>query len=171
MIALDLPSGGVRPERSTGRSAPTVPSSVVAVAHRVGVAVFSAVLLMGLAWPAVAPGEHDGLPLSNYPMFAHRRSAVSQFHVAVNIDVDGVEHRLDPHQIGGTDQPMQAVMTVRQAIVDGGADELCAAIAERADHPGTVEIATVSLDSVGWFAGTKHPLERNVHASCPVDGR
>jgi hypothetical protein len=141
------------------------------VAHRVGVVVISAVLLIGLAWPAVAPGEHDGLPLSNYPMFAHRRSAVSRFHVVVNVDVDGVEHRLDPHQIGGTDEPMQAVMTVRQAIVDGGAEELCAAIAERADHPGTLQIATVSFDSVGWFAGAKDPLERTVHATCPVEDR
>lgn len=134
-----------------------------------GVVVLSAVALIGLAWPAVAPGDLDDLPVSNYPMFAHRRSAVSSFHVAVNIDVDGVEHRLDPHQIGGTDQAMQAVMTLRQAIAGGVAAELCGVIAERAEHPGAVEIATVSLDSVGWFAGAKEPLERNVHATCPVE--
>ena len=131
----------------------------------------SVALLVALAWPAIAPGELDSLPLSSYPMFAHERAAVSSFHVAVNVDEDGVEHRLDPHQVGGTDQPMQAVMTVRQAIADGSADELCEAIAARANRRGSVEIATVRLDAVAWFAGEKEPIERIVHATCPVELR
>lgn len=138
------------------------------VAHRVGVIVGSSLLLAALAWPVFAPGEVDSLPLSSYPMFAHDRPAVSRFSVAVNVDADGVEHRLDPHQIAGTDQPMQAVMTVRQAISDDAADELCASIAARADQPGTIEIATVTLDAVGWFAGDKEPVDRTVHATCQV---
>lgn len=129
----------------------------------------SALLLAALAWPAIAPGELDSLPLSSYPMFAHERPAVNEFSVVVNVDSDGVEHRLDPHQIAGTDQPMQAVMTVRQAIAAGTADDLCESIAMRSGRPGTIEIATVRLDAVGWFAGDKEPVDRTVHASCQVD--
>jgi hypothetical protein len=141
------------------------------VVHRVGVIVGSVVLLAALAWPAIAPGEVDSLPLSSYPMFAHDRPTVNRFSVAVNVDTDGVEHRLDPHQIAGTDQPMQAVMTIRQAISTDSADELCESIAARAERQGTVEIATVTLDAVGWFAGDKEPIDRRVHATCEVGER
>lgn len=141
------------------------------VIRRIVIATASVALLGALAWPAFAPGELDSLPLSNYPMFAHERDAVSAFTVAVNVAVDGAEHRLDLHEIGRTDQPMQAVMTVRQAVRDGSADELCAEIAARADRDGTVEIVTVRLDAVDWFAGNKEPLDRTVHASCPVGER
>lgn len=131
----------------------------------------STVLLLALAWPAIAPGELDSLPLSSYPMFAHQRAAVNRFSVAVNVDADGVEHRLDAQQIAGTDQPMQAVMTIRQAISAGDADELCESIAARAERPGTVEIATVTLDAVDWFTGDEEPIERTVHAECAVGER
>lgn len=130
----------------------------------------STLLLAALAWPAVAPNEVDDLPLSGYPMFARERSSVSRFQVVVHVDDEGVEHRLDPHEIADTDQPMQAVMTIRQAIADGTAVELCERIASGAEHGGTIEVVTVTVDSVEWFAGTKEPVDRTVHATCEVEG-
>jgi hypothetical protein len=156
----------LRPD-SRGRQGTTV----VAVGRRIGIGVASGVLLLALAWPAVAPEELDSLPLSNYPMFARPREAISWFHMAVRLDADGVEHRLDLRTVGGTDQPVQAAETVRQAIRRGEADELCAEIARRLDAPGTVQVLTVAYDAPAWFRGRRDPVERRVHAECPVEDR
>ena len=112
-----------RPGSSTavGRRRPT---TVAAVARRFGVMAASAVVLLVLAWPAVAPRELDSLPISNYPMFAHPRGRVTNFDVVVLVDRDGVERPLDLRTVGGTDQPVQAAMTVRQAVGRGEAAEL-----------------------------------------------
>lgn len=135
------------------------------------IAVASAILLLALAWPAVAPDEIDSLPLSNYSMFARPRAAVSWFPVAVRIDEDGVEHRLDLRMVGGTDQPVQAVETIRQAIRLGEAQQLCDEIAQRSAEPGEVQVLVVAYDAPGWFQGHHEPVERRVHAACPVEGR
>lgn len=129
-------------------------------------AVASAVLLITLAWPAVAPAEIDSFPISNYPMFAHPRGRVTEFHVAVLIDATGAEHPLDLRVVGGTDQPVQAAMTVRQAVVRGESAALCAEIASRVDDPGIVQVVAVRYDGPAWFAGHRDPIERTVHAEC-----
>jgi len=124
-------------------------------------------VLVALAYPALHPEEIDSLPFSNYPMFAHDRSPVSRFDIAVLIGADGVEQRLDPRAIGRTDQPVQAVETVRQAIRTGQTDALCAEIAMQVDVPGTIEVISVSYDAVAWFRGEREPIERVVHSNCP----
>lgn len=128
-------------------------------------------LLLALAWPAVAPHEIDSLPLSNYPMFARPRSAVSWFPVAVRIDEDGNEHRLDLRMVGGTDQPVQAAETIRQAIRRGEVEQLCTEIAQRSTEPGEVQVLVVAYDAAGWFQGDREPVERRVHASCHAELR
>lgn len=138
--------------------------------RRIAIGVASAGVLAVLAWPAVAPGELDSLPLSNYPMFAHERGRVTRFHVAVLVDPAGEEHGLDLRVVGGTDQPVQAAMTVSQAVRNGEAADLCAEVAEQVDRPGSVEIVSVSYDAPGWFAGDREPVARTVHASCPTEG-
>ena len=138
--------------------------------RRVAIGMASAVLLAALAYPAVAPDELDSLPLSNYPMFAHERERVTGFYVAVRVDPDGVEHGLDLRVVGGTDQPVQAAMTVAQAVRAGEADELCAEVAEQVDEPGAVEILNVRYDAPGWFAGEREPVIRTVYATCPTGG-
>ena len=135
--------------------------------RRIAIGVASAGLLAALAWPAVAPGELDSLPLSNYPMFAHERERVTGFHVAVLVDPEGEEHGLDLRAVGGTDQPVQAAMTVAQAVRNGQAAELSAEVADRV---GSVEIVSVRYDAPGWFAGDRDPVARTVHASCPTGG-
>jgi hypothetical protein len=129
----------------------------------------SIALLVALAYPAFHPQEIDSLPFSNYPMFAHDRSPVTRFDVAVLIGADGVEHRLDPRAIGRTDQPVQAVETVRQAIRTGQTDALCAEIAMQVDAPGTIQVISVHYDAVAWFRGERRPVERVVHANCPSE--
>lgn len=123
-------------------------------------------MLLALAWPAIAPRELDSLPLSNYPMFAHPRDAVSWFHVAVRLDGDGLEHRLDLRAVGGTDQPVQAAETIRQAIRHDEVDQLCAEIAHRLASSDTVRIMTVAYHAPDWFSGRQEPVERRVHSEC-----
>lgn len=138
------------------------------------IGIVNAAVLAVLAWPAVAPDELDSLPLSNYPMFAHERERVSAFHVVFWVDDDGSRHRLDLRAVGGTDQPVQAAMTVAQAVRAGEADELCAEIASRVvgvGAVGTVEVVTVGYDAPGWFGGARAPIARTVHASCPTGDR
>lgn len=138
--------------------------------RRVAIGGASAVLLASLAWPAIAPGELDSLPWSNYPMFAHERDRVTGFYVAIRVDPDGAEHRLDLRAVGGTDQPVQAAMTVAQAVRTGQADQLCSEVAERVEQPGAVEILSVRYDAPGWFDGRREPISRTVHARCPTGG-
>ncbi len=136
--------------------------------RRIGVGVASAALLVALALPAFVPGELDDLPLSNYPMFAHPRERVTHFYAAVLVDPAGDEHRLDLRVVGGTDQPVQAAMTIGQAVRAGEADALCAEIASQVDRTGRVEVRTVWYDSPGWFGGVEEPVDLVVHAECEV---
>lgn len=128
----------------------------------------SGLVLATLLWPAVHPSEIDSLPVSNYPMFAHPRSQITRFYMAVLIDSEGVEHRLDPFEVAGTDQPMQAAMTLQQSISGRTADVLCDDIASGLDAMGTVQVVSVVYDSVEWFRGNHEPVERDVHAECRV---
>jgi hypothetical protein len=132
------------------------------------VAVGSVLLLVVMSWPAFSPSEIDSLPLSNYPMFAHPRARVSSFDVAVLIDRAGVERRLDPSEVGGTDQPVQAAMTLRQAIVAERADVLCAEIAAGLETDGTVRLVSERYDTVAWFRGKRDAIDRKVHVECPA---
>lgn len=141
------------------------------MARRFGIGIVSAVLLLAVAWPAVAPEEIDSLPFSNYTMFARPRDSVAWFTVVVRIDDVGNEHRLDLRTVGGTDQPVQAVETVLQAVRRGEADLLCEEIALRVDEPGSVQVLTVAYDAPGWFRGQRDPVERRVHAECVVRDR
>ena len=141
------------------------------MARRFGIGIASAALLLAVAWPAVAPTSIDSLPLSNYTMCARPRDKVTWFTAVVRIDDAGNEHRLDLRIVGGTDQPIQASETVRQAVRRGEADQLCDEIASRVDEPGRVQVLTVAYDAPGWFRGERDPVERRVHAECPVAGR
>jgi hypothetical protein len=132
----------------------------------------SVVGLAALVYPAIAPNELDSLPFSNYPMFAHPRGEVTHFNVVVGVDADGVEQPLDLRVVGGTDQPIQASETVRQAVRRGEAEELCAEIAARVEGHDVVRVVTLGYDAVGWYEGDREPVRRDVHAECAAgDGR
>lgn len=122
-----------------------------------------------LAWPAVDPSPSDGLPVSNYPMFARDRARVSSFPLVELVAPDGSVRRLSVREISGTDQPMQAAMTITQAIGTGTAGEFCAELAATLATPGRVEVVTARYDAIAWFEGDREPLSRDVHAACVVD--
>jgi hypothetical protein len=135
--------------------------------RRRGIA-FGSVLTLGfLLWPALHPSELDSLPISNYPMFAHRREAVSQFDFAV-LDVPfGGQRRLSAAEVGGSGEPVQAAMTLRQAIEGGAVLELCRELAATVDE-GVVQVVTATYDAVAWFRGDHRPRTRLVHVECPA---
>lgn len=103
-------------------------------------------------------------------MFAHPRERVTSFGAATFVDAHGVERTLDLRVVGGTDQPVQAAMTVAAAIRTGATSELCGEIAGRVDDAGTVEVVTLWYDAPGWFAGARQPVARKVHAACQSGG-
>jgi hypothetical protein len=133
---------------------------------RRGIVAASVVALGVLLWPALDPAATDSLPVSSYPMFARPKARVSSFPLAVMRDESGREQRLGARAIGGTDQPMQAAMTINQAVREGTADQLCAEIAAGLAEPGTIEIVTAVYDAVGWYEGNREPIDHHVHARC-----
>lgn len=134
--------------------------------RRLGMGMASTLTVALVAWPAVAPRPADGMPVSNYAMFARPRGRVGSFPAAVLRDVTGAERRLGVREISGTSEPMQAAMTIGQAIRAGTADVLCAEIANVLADVGEVEILTVTYDAVSWFEGDRTPIARDVHATC-----
>ena len=131
------------------------------------IAVLAIALVAALVWPA--PEGRDSFPLSNYPMFAAARPAETSFRTAVGVDPSGGYVRLSPTDIGGTDQVIQAAATIRQALEDDDADALCSEIAERISGRAiAVEVVTERYDTIAWFEGRTEPIERRVHARCPV---
>jgi hypothetical protein len=135
---------------------------------RAWAAVALAVVVVG-AVPFVL--DHDSFPLSTFPMFAADIDRTQSVDTAVALAADGTVIRLTPAEIGGTTVVNQAASVVTTAIVGGQAEELCTAIAGRvAGEPGaaTVEVVTERYDAVQWFDGDRTPIDRVVHARCPV---
>jgi hypothetical protein len=115
--------------------------------------------------------DRDSFPLSTFPMFAAEIDRTQAVDTAVAVGADGAVTRLTPAEIGGTTVVNQAASVVTTAIVGGRAAELCATIAERLageSGPVTVEVVTERYDAVRWFDGDRTPVERVVHARCPV---
>jgi hypothetical protein len=128
-----------------------------------------AVIVVG-AVPLVL--DRDSFPLSTFPMFAADIDRTQSVDTAVAVAADGAVTRLTPAEIGGTTVVNQAASVVTTAIVGGRADDLCTAIAGRlaGDRTGlvAVEVVTERYDAVRWFDGDRTPVDRVVHARCPV---
>ncbi len=117
--------------------------------------------------------DRDSYPLSTYPMFSSRRTAVEPVHTAVLVAVDGTIRRLSPTQISGNDEVIIAAQLVYEAIRRDGGAVLCADIASRLSTAWTgteVEIATERYDAIDWYEGRTSPISRVVHTSCRVSG-
>lgn len=143
-------------------------------------AVVLAVALVVLS-PVLRPGRPDGFPLSSYPMFSTDRGRIAHLATAVGIDAAGEAVRLDPHAIGGGDEPMLAASAARRAVAGGpeAAERYCAEVATRigrdAGKQGSsdgriveVEVRTEVRDVVADPAAREDPLDVVVHARCPV---
>ena len=104
-------------------------------------------------------------------MFSAHIDRTQSIDTVVGLRSDGTVIRLTPAQISGTSIVNQAASVVSSAIGESRAPDLCSAVAARIG-PGTdaaaVEIVTERYDAVGWFDGQRAPIDRIVHARCPV---
>jgi hypothetical protein len=139
----------------------------------------SAVAVAAVAVPGarlLADGSDapDGFPVSTYPMFTRDPGRVVELPTVVAVTSDGEVERLSPETIAGTDQVIQAGVTVSQAVRDGSAAAraLCREIAGRVDPDGpgvtTVAVVVELHDAVARSAGDREPLDRRTVADCPV---
>lgn len=115
----------------------------------------------------------DSFPLSTYPMYATARADTADLVSVVGISGDGQITRLSLDIIGGSDDPLIVESLVRTAINTDTADSLCQRVALRlaggAEH---VEVVTERHDLVALARDSDNrPLQRIVHASCPLRRR
>ncbi|MCY0987893.1 hypothetical protein OV203_12210 [Nannocystis sp. ILAH1] len=124
-------------------------------------------VLLGLSLsPMLRPLGYDSFPFSSFPMFAHgRKDAVTTVHRAVAVLPDGTHVALPPRALG-SDEVLQADVTLRHAIRRGkkASAALCKAVARRvAADPAHAEAVAVELlterhDALAYFAGDLTPL-------------
>lgn len=118
--------------------------------------------------------DRDSYPLSTYPMFSSRRTAIEPVHTAVLVDSEGEVTRLSPTQISGNDEVIIAAQLVYESIGRDGGVLLCDDIARRIGEPpspsANIEIVTERYDAIAWYEGRRSPISRVVHASCGVPG-
>lgn len=114
----------------------------------------------------------DGFPLSTYPMFARDPGRVVEVATVIAISPGGDIQRLSPETIAGTDQVIQAGVTVHQGIDRGpaAAAALCRDVAARIAAPATVAVVEEEHDAVAWSAGEREPRERRTVADCEANG-
>lgn len=154
---------------------------VVPVGARRWLALSTAVVVaLVVCWPVLAHPDRDGFPLSTYPMFSSRRTTTEPLSTVVGIDAAGAQRWLDPRLLNGTREVVQAAAVISDEIRSGQAARLCTEVADRvedrqhgdavADRVVRLEVVTVRYDAVDWFGGDHQPLERTVHATCPVPG-
>lgn len=135
-----------------------------------------AVIVIGLGVVPVVL-ERDSYPVSDLPMFSSPRGRVTPVVTAVAVAGAGPtrrDWRLDPHRLAGTDEVIEAGAVLRRAVASGDAERICVEIAERVDTAGPeeaerVEVVTEYLDAVDYFDGRRDPVERILHAECPVE--
>ena len=126
--------------------------------------------------PALRSSPRDGVPLSNYPMFATDVGRRAVVDTAFGLRDDGSTVTLSPELVTGTGEIILAASTVTNAVA-GGPERtagLCAEIASRLPADGditAVRIATETYDAVDWFEGGKTPTAIDVRATCPVPAR
>jgi len=131
-------------------------------------------VVVATATPLLRSARDDSYPLSTYPMFA-RVLDKPKLTVAVGLTAGGEQLRLPPEMIA-TDQPMQAMRTLRQA---GNGDRralkaLCASIAARVAGTSafsqvvTVRIVRARFDPLTYFEGSPEPEHAQRLTSCSV---
>jgi hypothetical protein len=123
-------------------------------------------------WPMVRRPPVDSMPLSTYPMFTQLRPRVATIELAVGLDAEGRDVRLDPEAVGGTVEVIQAVATVGRSIRESRADDLCREVAQRLAQRRSAAVAvavvTDRYDVVEALVSPGPPQHRTIHARCPV---
>lgn len=131
-----------------------------------------AVLLAGvIAAPALT--GHVGVPLSSYPMYAHRRGETVELTVVSARTIETNQARpLSILEISGTRDPLGAQSLLERRVRGGHADALCAEIlAGLVPEALVVEIARETHDIVERARGQESVRGRRVVARCrDLDG-
>lgn len=138
-------------------------------AGAVSAAVVVLVALPGLRM-LVEDSTADGFPVSTYPMFTNDPGRIVDLPTVVALGEDGAVERLSPQQIAGTDQVIQAAVTVRDAVRGGraAADALCQEVAGSLARPSTtVAVVVERHDAIAWSGDpSAEPLERRLVTTC-----
>lgn len=131
-------------------------------------------LVLLSAWPAWRHPPVDSYPLSNYPMFSHRREQ-PWLHRMVAVDRSRNERPLPPRLVANA-ETLQAAASIRRA-VDGGADAmatLCREVAARVavdpdfESASSLELQAVRYDPVDYFLRGKFPIDSQTLMRCRV---
>lgn len=121
-----------------------------------------------LFWPVVR--NADGLPLSNYPMYASARSSDVRFVAVSGLDAAGERLTLSLPEIADTLDPLIAQAFLNDAVSRGDTDRVCREIASRVGGDVVeVEIAAEVHDVVSNTRGEPSLLDRELYARCSVD--
>lgn len=120
--------------------------------------------------------DRDGLPLSTYPMYSSARPAEVTLVTAYGLDEAGEQVTLSLGVIGRSDDPLVVAGELRSAVRADRADDRCEEIAGRAATAGSlddsvvgIEIVSERYDVVDRVESSAAPLDRTVHATCPLD--
>ena len=141
--------------------------------QRVYAVVLSVVFGAAVLSPLFRSPPRDSYPLSNYPMFSHRIEAENDVRTAVGFTGTGERELLSPLLISDSDEVMQAVQDVGDAVAAGTTEALCFDVAARVADSDRNELVSVAVvterhDSVEYFRGAEDPLAVTVHAECGV---
>lgn len=133
----------------------------------------TAAVVVALFTPVIR--DQDSFPLSTQPMYASARDRIDILASARGVDGrTGEQIRLSMGLVAATDDPLIAQSRLRRAISSGTAEALCVEIAGRvavrSDLRGVnlIEIIGERLDLVEFVTEDAEPLDREVHARCPV---
>lgn len=143
-------------------------------AEKVWAVTVSAVIVVLVAFPGlrmlVEDSTADGFPLSTYPMFTNDPGRIVELPTVVATGEDGAVERLSPQQIAGTDQVIQAAVTVQDAVRGGrsATAALCREVAARVERPSTtIAVVVERHDAIAWSGDpAAEPLSRRVVTTC-----
>lgn len=117
--------------------------------------------------------DHNGFPLSTYPMYSSARGDTTRFTLANGLASTGDRERLSLDLIGRSDDPLIVAGELRAAVREERALERCRAIAERVAASDREDLVAVEIVSethrvVDATKGAASLVERTEHESCPV---
>ena len=138
--------------------------------RRLAVIVFSVVFAAAVISPLFRSPPRDSYPLSNYPMFSGRLSVVNDVPTVIGRTPEGERKLLSPLAISGSDEVMQALTDVGNAVARGNAGAFCADVADRVAGKDlvTIEVVTETYNTIEYFRGSEVPLDTRLHATCEV---
>ena len=120
--------------------------------------------------------DQDSFPLSTYPMFSHGRheTELTVDHL-VGHSADGSIESLPPQALG-TDEVLQAKVSIRRAVRAGGAAQkkLCERTAQNVgsdptySHLIAVEVRRATYDSIRYYTEDAPPMSTRTFAKCDV---